>query len=275
MRKILIFLSLSLLTTQGFSARITGTIEEIDQGNPGQDQLIKLDDGRVIFAKSRDNFFTAKQLPPEGKVEIEIDRFNNLKSISSLPNEDMPDEDLPEMKAFENKSSDISEAEAQRIFSGMNRSYKSKTECTDRAQVWAYEEFKKNNLYSRKIFLFFTNTYIRKYRFYWWFHVSPYVNTTAGVERVLDRRYTSGPRNVKTWTDIFMRSNRTCPEKTYKHYRSNKNGPEHCFVVKTDMYYRLPYNVRMLEDYGRVKSSFSQSEVNFSYRAFRTRGVRN
>lgn len=269
-----IFIScLALLASAAWADRIQGQIDSIDYGRKNQEHLIKMSDGRVIFVKPDSGLLSTKTSYEGLPVEIETDEKNNLLSISTLPDES--EADLEERAVTEKRrQTDLpSEAEASRIFSGMNRSYYSKTECTDRAHVWTYEEWKKNNLYSRKVFLFFTNTYIRRYRYHWWFHVSPYV-LVQGTERVMDRRYTSGPRYMKTWTDVFIRSKRTCPVKTYRHYRANKNGAEHCFLVKADMYYRLPYHVRMLEDYGRVKSQFSKSEVNFSYRAFRRRGVK-
>jgi hypothetical protein len=129
----------------------------------------------------------------------------------------------------------------------------------------------------RKVFLFFTNTYIRRYRFGWWFHVSPYTlvqGEDSIQEWIMDRRYTRSPYGMKNWTDVFIRSKRFCPVSTYRNYRANRNGSEHCFVVKSAMYYRLPLHVRNKEDYGTIKSSFSRGEVNFSYRAFRRRGVR-
>lgn len=263
-----------LMTSSANAARIQGQIDSIDYGQKNQEHILKLADGRVIFVKPDSGLISSKTSYDGTPVELEVDDKNNLISISTLPDES---ENVMEERATDElrmSQTDLpSEEEASRIFRGMNRSYYSRTECTDRAHVWTYEEWKKNNLTSRKVFLFFTNTYIRRYRYHWWFHVSPYV-LVQGTERVMDRRYTSGPRNMKTWTDIFIRSKKTCPVNTYRYYRANKNGPEHCVLVKADMYYRLPLHVRNLEDSGIVKTQFSRSEVNFSYRAFRRRGVR-
>jgi len=271
----ILFLScLALVTSSVWAARIQGEIDSIDYGQKNQEHLLKLSDGRVIFVEPDSGLISTKTSYEGIPVELEVDDKQNLISIQSLPDESENEMEERAESVRPMSQTDLpSEEEASRIFRGMNRSYYSKTECTDRAQVWAYEEWKKNNLTSRKVFLFFTNTYIRRYRYHWWFHVSPYVHV-QGVERVMDRRYTSGPRYMKTWTDIFIRSKRNCPVNTYRYYRANKNGPEHCILVKADMYYRLPLHVRRLEDYGEVKTQFSRSEVNFSYRAFRRRGVR-
>lgn len=272
--KILFISCLALIASPLWAARIQGQIDSIDYGKKNQEHLLKLADGRVIFVKADSGLISSKTSYEGTPVELEVDDKQNLISISTMPDES---ENVMEERAVSEQmlsQTDLpSEEEANRIFRGMNRSYYSRTECTDRAHVWTYEELKKNNLISRKVFLFFTNTYIRRYRFYWWFHVSPYVHV-QGNERVMDRRYTSGPRMMKTWTDVFIRSKRDCPVNTYRYYRANKNGPEHCVLVKADMYYRLPLHVRNLEDSGRVKTQFSKSEVNFSYRAFRRRTVR-
>lgn len=259
------------MTPSAWAKRIQGQIDSVDYGKKNQDHLLKLSDGRIVFVKAKSGLLSSKNNYEGEPVELEVDKDQNLVSISSLPDESMnPGEENPSEAQSLAQTDLPSEEEAGRIFRGMNRSYYSKTECTDRAHVWTYEELRKNNLISRKVFLFFTNTYIRRYRYHWWFHVSPYV-LVNGEERVMDRRYTSTPRHMKSWTDIFMHSNRVCPVSTYRYYRANRNGSEHCVLVKADMYYRLPYHVRMLEDYGRVKTQFSRSEVNFSYRAFRRR----
>lgn len=263
-----------ILSPAAWALRIQGQIDSIDYGKSNQDHLLKLTDGRVIFVPPESGLISRKTNYEGAPVELEIDDEQTLITISTLPDEiEKNVEERAVPGKMMNQTDLPSEEEATRIFRGMNRSYYSDTECTDRAHVWTYEEMNKNNLISRKVFLFFTNTYIRRYRYHWWFHVSPYV-LVLGSERVMDRRYTSGPRPMKTWTDIFIRSKRNCPVNTYRYYQENKNGPEHCVLVKADMYYRLPLHVRNLEDSGIVKTNFSLSEVNFSYRAFRTRGVR-
>lgn len=275
MRKILITLSLAMLTTAALAERIQSHIHEIDPGENGEDHLIKLTNGRVIFVDAAEKSLLDADVMEGRKVEVEVDKKSRLKSITSLPDEPMPEETEPPMSEERHEETTVlsSEAEAKRIFNGMNRTYYRRTECTDRAHVWAYEEWKKHNLHSRKVFLFFTNTYIRRYNYHWWFHVSPYT-LVGDQERVLDRRFTRTPYSMKNWTDVFIYSRRSCPATTYRHYRQNKNGPEHCFIVKTSMYYRLPLHVRAMEDRGVVKTSFRRGEVNFSYRAFRRRQAR-
>ncbi|WPU66757.1 protein-glutamine glutaminase family protein [Peredibacter starrii] len=279
MKKMLFPLALLMLSSSVFAERYYGTVHSFDQGKKGEDHLLFLNSGRVIIVKKNGRFsFSRLDFRPGVNIAVDVDENNELEAISSMPDESMPSEEEPmptEVMPDATVLPDFSTA--SKIFSGMNRSWKSNTECTDRAHVWTYEEWKKYGLISRKVFMFFTNTYIRRYNYHWWFHVSPYVLVQSGegvVERVLDRRYTSGIRTMKSWSDIFIASKKSCPVTTYAYYRANKNSPEHCFHVKSNMYNRLPLHVRNQENTGRVQTRFNTSEVNFSYRAFTRRGAK-
>lgn len=256
-------------------------IESVDLGKSGQEALIFLESGEVIYTTDRE--LAAKEALPGSKVRVDIDKKHNLRSISSLPDEEMPEQTGSPLKESLTPTVLDNYDAAYKIFRGMNTSWYNKSECTDRAQVWTYEDWKRRGLISQKIFMFFTSTYIRRYRYHWWFHVTPTVLVNRGTnedgsqrieEMMMDRRYSRGPLSRKTWSDIFIRSKKSCPISTYRHYRQNRYGEEHCFHVKSAMYYRLPLHVRALEDEGRVKTRFSTSEVNFSYRAFRRRNVK-
>lgn len=273
MKKIL--LSIPLLFSFGLHAEVlTDTVHSFSEGKQDEEHLLHLTNGRVVFV---DQSYTSEDFTPGDHVEIEVNNKNRLESATLLEGEpqNFSGEFIDKRNSQDKATVLPSLSRARSIFNGMNRSYKRNTECTDRAHVWAYEEWKKHGLVSSKMFMFFTNTYIRRYNFHWWFHVTPYVLVgSSNTEYMMDRRYTGGPRLRKTWSDVFIRSKRSCPVTTYKHYRKNKNGVEHCFHVKSNMYNRLPYHVRMQEDYGRVQTKFRTSEVNFSYRAFTRRGLR-
>lgn len=279
MKKTLLFIIMAGLSSYAFAERFQDEIHSVSEGKNGKEHLLYLNSGRVVFVDPNEApYFESTDFRPGDNVELVTDKENTLKALTALPEEDATTGEARTDEYMSYGPTVVRDyATARSIFNGMNRSYKKNTECSDRAHVWAYEEWKKHGLKSNKAFLFFTNTYIRKYRFNWWFHVSPYVLVQENgnvVDHVMDRRYTSYPYHMKQWTDVFIRSKRSCPVKTYAHYRANKNGSEHCFVVKTPMYYRLPLHVRNMEDQGIIKDSFSTSEVNFSYRAFTRRGVK-
>ncbi len=274
MKKSALLLTLTLLTTNAFAERLRDKIHSVTRGKNQENHLVFMENGRVIHVKHNDS--TIDDYKPGQSVEVEVNDENVAEAVSSIA--DLPEEvDERNFTSSEAPEATVlpSYSAASSIFAGMNRSWKSNTECTDRAHVWTYEEWKKSGLISRKVFLFFTNTYIRRYNFGWWFHVSPYVLVGENsTEYTMDRRYASAPRTMKVWTDIFVYSKKACPVTTYRHYRSNRNGPEHCFAVKSNMYNRLPLHVRNEEDYGRVQTQFYTSEVNFSYRAFTRRGAK-
>lgn len=270
MRGFIILLLSATLSSFAFADRFSDTVDSVSYGNAGEDHLIFMQNGRVVFLDQ-------SETPPEvgQRIEVELGDENKLISIQSLPNESEDASSFSEEVPLSDNATILENySQASSVFSSMNRSWKKKTECTDRAHVWSYEGWKRSGLVSKKVFLFFTKTYIRKYRFGWWFHVSPYTLVQSGegtIDYVLDRKFSSTPRTMKSWTDIFIRSKKSCPVSTYRHYRANNYGSEHCFVVKSSMYNRLPYHVRMEEDNGRVLRQFYSNEVNNSYRAFNHR----
>ena len=133
---------------------------------------------------------------------------------------------------------------------------------------WANEEFRVSGLKSMKLFLFFTNRYIRNYNYKWWFHVSPMTYVKEGtkvIERVLDRRYTGGPRLTKTWTDNFIYGHRSCPQVAkYSQYYNNQEK-EDCYLIKSTMFFWQPRDLGYYEQTGLQKTNFIQSEIDWAY----------
>jgi hypothetical protein len=272
MKKKIFIIMIAFLATNAIAETITDTVHSISYGKAGEDHLVYLTNGRVLF------FELGEVLPKVGAlIEADLNDDNQVNSFSALPSQSLPLIENVPLKENSEKATVLSSYEAaSAVFNGMNQSWKNKTECTDRAHVWSYEEWRRRGLISRKIFLFFTEAYIRRYNFNWWFHVSPYTlakSENSVVEYVIDRRYSSMPITMTTWKNIFVKSGMSCLVTTYRHYQANKYSSQHCFAVKSNMYNRLPYHIRMEEDTGRVQSRFSMDEVNFSYRAFERRAV--
>lgn len=273
MRNVLTSLILTMLTSAAFADHFLDTIHSVSEGKRDQEHLVYLTNGRVFFFNPK--HFSPDDFRTGDRIEVKVDEKNRLVAVKSLPKSWASEEAVD---VFENISEDAtvlpSYSEASTIFNGMNRSYYNKTECTDRAHVWSYEEWKKYKLISRKVFMFFTSTYIRRYNYNWWFHVSPYTLVSENgmiTEYVLDRRFINAPQTMKSWSDVFIQSKKSCPISTYAHYRANNYGPEHCFHVKSHMYNRLPLHVENEENTGQSRSQFNKSEVNYSYRAFSRR----
>jgi hypothetical protein len=251
---------------------ITSTIDSIeDSPGKGQPHLIYLTNGRVVFVSREDqeslNAFY-RSLERQETLAVKVDQSYGLVSAHTAPSENVPDV----LGSSENLSfeptvvSNLSSAQA--IFGRMRKDYQNNSQCYNRAHVWAYEEFQKSGLKSLKLFLFFTSRYIRNYRYKWWFHVSPMVQVNengASVSRVLDRRYTSGPRVISNWTRNFIYSGRACPiVNTYAEYR-NHQWEEDCYLIPVSMYFWQPRDIERRDRTGYEKQEFFRSELNHAY----------
>src|SRR5690606_7148135 len=103
--------------------------------------------------------------------------------------------------------------EADKIFNRLNPNWRRSSECSNRAHIWAHEEYNKYNIKSEKAFIFFTASYINQNRFKWWFHVAPMLTVNENgqmVKRVLDVIFNHQPVTIKEWTDNFIFSKRPC-----------------------------------------------------------------
>jgi hypothetical protein len=209
-------------------------IEAVDE------DLIYLNNGQVIFKDS-----------PQGNS------FQSEKLISSVS---------PKSNYTPTILAD--QAEAYKLYGMMRSDYLEEAQCTNMAHVWAYEEYKRSGLKSQKIFLFFTKKYIMRYRFGWWFHVSPLVQAKEGKEIlqiVMDRRYTSLPLDKKTWTDHFVKTNRQCKEIDKISTFWNNQQSEDCYLMQVSMYYWQPRDIRLRDENGKDKTKFLKGEIRQAY----------
>jgi hypothetical protein len=157
---------------------------------------------------------------------------------------------------------------AYKVYNQMRSDYRDEAECTNMAHVWTYEEYKRSGLKSQKIFLFFTRKYIMRYRYGWWFHVSPLVQAKQDketLEIVLDRRYTTSPLDTKNWTDQFIENKSVCKEIDKISTFWNNQRSEDCYLMKVPMYYWQPRDIRLNEQNGKDKLRFVPGEVSQAY----------
>jgi len=157
--------------------------------------------------------------------------------------------------------------EALKIFERLRSNYTRKSECSDRAHIWAYDEFINHQIFSQKIFIFFTASYINKHSFKWWFHVAPMIKVQENnsiQEYVLDYRYAHEPLLLKDWSDLMVHSKRSCKWTTkFSEYDINPQT-EDCYFIKESMYYRLPSDLSFKETHQQFKTEFRRSEINYS-----------
>jgi hypothetical protein len=148
------------------------------------------------------------------------------------------------------------------------RYYPKESQCFNRALVWSYEWWKKHSLKSNKLFIYFTRSYIRRYNFEWWFHIAPYVHVLENgkvVERVLDVKYTSGPRKFQDWANTFLKNDAPCTVITkYSDYADYPYTGD-CYFQRTHMYTYQPADLQMYEAWGYSKDQFNMDEVRGAY----------
>ncbi len=249
-------------------------IHHIDLGRNNQPDLLMFEDGRVGFVEKSKSLIDVRKFKSGDLVRVNLDKKFSVKSIApvTMVEKDFVLEDAKNEATFDpgmqkrmyNPTVLSSWSQASTMFTKMRRDYQGESQCYNRAHVWAYEEWKRSGSNLMKIFVFYTRKYIREYRFYWWFHAIPAVY--VGSELVtLDRRYARGPLSMKPWTDIFVRSRRSCPViSRYSTYRNNQET-EHCYVHPASMYFWQPYDLDNYERRGTEKTQFYSSQVNHAY----------
>ncbi len=266
-----LFIILTLLFSLAASAeRLTTRISHIEEGKNSKDMhLILFENGRVGFlpADEKSNLLVIKDSFQRSEwLEIELDRKNKFVSgsvVAAPKRIEHLDDPIPEQGNYF-PSNLGSFDEANTVFLRMNRRHQSASQCYNRAHVWAFEEFQKSQLRSMKLFMFFTRSYIRRYNYKWWFHVTP-LTYVSGTPMTLDRTFMRRPVPIKTWTDDFIYSKRNCPMiNKYSQYRNNQEM-EHCYLHPASMYYWQPRDLDNNERTGFEKKQFIRSEVNWAY----------
>lgn len=278
MKHLLLVMALSL-SFNVYAEKVRDQIHSLELGNNDEAHLVKLFSGRVAFIDSKDKALLKqieKSLQQKDWLELTLGKHSALEEITivSRANERVIS-NFASTSNFQDPyiPSVVSLTKATSIFNKMRQDYNQKGQCFNRAHIWTYEEYMRSKLNLNKLFLFFTSRYIRTYRFGWWFHVSPmaYVGGTKNLNmRVLDRRYTTGPRMSKTWTDIFIKSKKACKiVSNYSQYRDNQRS-EDCFLIPSSMYYLVPSDLDILEYDGTQRIEYEQIEIEHAlWDAFR------
>lgn len=270
--KILTFILL-IFSFSSFASVRVGEVERIDYPRPQEkDFLIFLNDGTVL--KVEDNNSNMLLDLEISKRKNSVLKFTTDKnrvilhfSLIESSEEKFPELYFPGEKYEPTVLPNLEEAKT--IFKSLRRGASPRSQCYNRAHVWAYESKNKYKLDSMKVFIFYTRKYIREYNFGWWFHVAPftYVQTDiSNEERVLDPMFAKGPLSSKEWTDLFMKNKVTCPViNKYSEYENNEEA-SYCYLLKESMFYLQPLDLDKLERSGVIKSQWLNYEVKRAYR---------
>ena len=250
------------------------TIEYIDRGNAMEADLAYFSDGRVGIlgeAGSTNVKLAEEALEQNLQVNVSLNKDSKVMKLQLIKSEEIAPDSETKITPFQSEYQPTilpNMTSVSSIFKRMNRSWQRDSQCYNRAHVWNYEEFAKTGLLSKKVFIFYTRRYIRNYNFYWWFHAIPTVLAQSEgqiVERALDPMFAKSPLPMKAWTDIFIKSRRTCPVITkYSTYRNNQET-EDCYLHFASMYFWQPRDLEKLEQTGFAKTNFIRSEIDHSY----------
>jgi len=255
------------------SIQVKAQIHDIDFGQEGEEDLILLTSGHVariqknkkISKNEMNSLHKSKQWASfslNEKNEIESYIINQLKdSQKKIKVEPKNQEENYVPTILENM-------EVAAKYFKESRYVDKESQCFNRAHIWSYEWFVQNAINSNKTWIFFTRRYIRKFKFDWWFHVSPSVTVSdnGGIkEQVMDVKYARGPLDLRKWTNIFMKDDANCP--MVKSYSEYANYPESgsCYTMKTSMFYYQPVDMESKEIWDTVRANWYDTEIKQAY----------
>ncbi len=232
--------------------------------------MVKFMDGRVGYLDTSSKAFFS--VPTRGVVEVILDEDQDIISMVRAvrtPVELDNTPDLVEVESNYTPSILASYAVAQNVLNEFDRSWIEGSQCYDRAHKWVYDEYKNYGTKMMKAFIFFSDGYIAREKFPWWFHTAPYVNVrmdNATTERIMDARFSQYPLKLKIWTDIFMKNKVDCKSITkYSEYLGTPNTVD-CYILRTNMFFWQPKDVEAVERTGFEKKTFIKWEVDWAYK---------
>ena len=244
-----VFILMTFLVTHGICAReVNDLIHAIERGNNGEPHLVKYSSGAVEFIEQSDQ----KKLR---ELERRLERNISLQSSLPIKLLSLDTEFEPTI---------VSDKQINEIFRSFNPYMRRKSECSDRAHVWAWDEFQRSGTKSEKAFLLFTDSYIRRNRYKWWFHVAPMFTTTSGEKMVMDYQFLDQPVTFKEWKDFLVFSKRECvTDFRFLDYDAGADQTQDCYVKFEPMYYYIPGDIGTRE-LGRPKTNWNASQVKAS-----------
>src|SRR5690606_17968610 len=115
-----------------------------------------------------------------------------------------------------------------------------------------------------KAFLMLTDTYIRRTRYKWWFHVAPMYTTSSGKKIVMDFQFLDRPVTFNEWKDSLVFSKRECVKDfRFLDYDAGADQTQDCYVKFEPMYYYIPGDIGAREN-GYAKTDWNTFQVNSS-----------
>lgn len=260
------FFLFAFLSAPVFAETLTDKIHSVVESSSDA-HIVRFEKGRVGFISN--DLLEEMKNNTGAEVQVELDRKSEIRQMTIMKapavtyDVYLKNNLLVDPPVFE--TTVISGQKLNEIFNSMNPNFKRLSECSDRAHVWAYDEFKKSGTKSQKAFIFLTASYINRVRFKWWFHVAPMfdVQTDGGVQKmVTDVMYKDRPVTLKEWTNMMVFSGRDCKMTTkFSEYDVNPQT-EDCYMMIDSMYYRLPGDLSAQETAGTYRTEWNDFEVS-------------
>lgn len=227
-------------------------------------EFVKLEDGRVAFTHNT-FIFQRGQI-----VDVKLDADNEIVTVGpalfypQVP----PTIVLPTGKPFQ-PSIIKNYSAATDLLLTFNPKAINGAQCYDRAHVWTYEASRNQKSELGKAWLFFSDNYIARYKFKWWFHVAPVAKVMMKgeiQERIMDREFATFPMQQKIWTDKFMENKVDCKAITKYSDYSKHPDEDDCYILRSTPYFWQPKDLESLEKSGAEKRDYIPWEVAYAYR---------
>lgn len=243
------FMLMAFLVFSYGAAAVTteDSVHSIVRGSEGEPHLVKFNSGAVKFIEAGEEY----------KLHQYESKINASQSLDSVLNNKML-----ALEETDFEPSIVPDGEIQEIFKRMNPFMRRKSECSDRAHVWAWDEFQKSGAKSQKAFLLLTDTYIKRHRYKWWFHVAPMYTSASGQKMVMDKQFLDRPVTFTQWKNFLVFSKRECvTDFRFLDYNAGADQSQDCYTKFEPMYYYVPADIGARES-GRGKTGWYNAEVN-------------
>lgn len=258
------FLLAFLVSLPSFADVFQGKIHSIEEVKETGEYLIKFENGRVAFTKNAGVLNKGHAIKGQLNKKLELTSYKVLSES---------DEIIPNPLSLEPSTDNyqptiLTQDQLQDFWKNLKTDYTRKSECSDRAFIWAFEGWKKHGYQTEMVYAFFTASYINRNRFKWWFHVAPLLSVKVGdrIEKyVIDHQFLDRPVTIREWTDLMVFSKRECrPTDKFSEYDVNPQT-EDCYLMVDSMYYRIPAYLSDKEKKNIHKTEFNAGEVRMSY----------
>ena len=236
-----------LVSTQVAMAEVDSGIHSIVRGTHGEPHLVKFKSGIVKIVE-------------QGNV-AELKAYETQLGSQKLRSISLANETLPLVEEVPFQPSVVPDREISAIFNRMNPHIKRKSECSDRAHVWSWDEEQRSGIKSQKAFLFLTDAYIRRTGYKWWFHVAPLFTTASGQKIVMDYQFLDRPVPFTQWKNLLVFSKRECvTDFKFNDYNRGADQTQDCYTKFEPMYYHFPAEIGAREN-GTPRTQWNTAEV--------------